>query len=93
MHYETKVGTRLKEEIQKNVVSMILLIMISIPLLNSSTWYSNITSYETGPYQLAFFAGNSPSEIDVAFSVFINEMMQKSSPLVYFSTSVNSSCC
>lgn len=50
-------GTRLKEEIQKNVVSMILLIMISIPLLNADTWFDNVTSYETSPSQLAYFVG------------------------------------
>lgn len=86
-------GTRLKEEIQKNVVSMILLIMISIPLLNCDTWYDNVTSYETGTFQLAYFAGNNASEFDAIFPVFITEMMQRSSPLVYFSASANSSCC
>lgn len=93
MHAETKVGTRLKEEIQKNVVSMILLIMLSIPLLNMSTWFNNTTSYEKGPYQLAYFAGNNPTQIDPVFSAFITEMMQRSSPLVYFSTPVNTTCC
>lgn len=38
---------------------MILLIMISIPLLNSDTWFDNTTSYETSPYELSFFIGRN----------------------------------
>ena len=40
---------------------MMLLILISIPLLNSDTWFGNVTSYEMAPYQLAFFNGRNNS--------------------------------
>ncbi len=49
MPSETKVGIKLKDEIQKNIVSMILLVLLSIPLINVDTWFSNITSYEKSP--------------------------------------------
>ena len=50
---ETRVGAKVKDEVQKNLVMMILLIIISIPLFNASTWFdSNLTSYEKGISQL-----------------------------------------
>ena len=46
MPNETRVGTKVKDEIQKNLVVMILVIIISIPFFNASTWFdSNLTSY------------------------------------------------
>jgi hypothetical protein len=53
MPNETRVGIKIKDEIQKNLVLMILLIIITIPLFNASTWFtSNLTSYEKAIYEL-----------------------------------------
>lgn len=53
MPNETRVGTKVKDEIQKTLVVMILLIIISVPLFNASTYFdSNLTSYEKGIVQL-----------------------------------------
>lgn len=43
---ESKVGARVQEEVQKNVISMIILILLSIPLLDGSTWFTNVTAYD-----------------------------------------------
>ena len=56
MPVETKVGSKLKEEIQKNIISMILLILISIPLLNGRTWFDEVTSYEKSGEEIGFMA-------------------------------------
>lgn len=69
---ETRVGTKLKDEIQKNIISMILLILISIPLLNGNTWYDNVTSYEKGLDELTYFKGKGSEMFDVAVNIFIN---------------------
>ena len=53
---ETKVGSKLKDEIQKNIISMILLILISIPLLNGRTWFDEVTSYEKSGEEISFMA-------------------------------------
>lgn len=61
---ETIVGSKLKDEIQKNIISMILLILISIPLLNISTYEDKITSYDKAIEQLEFFASVSTTQYD-----------------------------
>ena len=57
-------GSKLKDEIQKNIISMILLILISIPLLNISTYEDKITSYDKGIEQLEYFASVSTTQYD-----------------------------
>lgn len=49
---ETKVGSKLKDEIQKNIILMVLLVLISIPLFTSDTWIETSTVYNRGIYQL-----------------------------------------
>ena len=90
---ETKVGTKLKDEIQKNIISMILLILISIPLLNGDTWYDNVTSYEKGLDELVYFKSKGSAMFDVSVGIFISEMTQKTFPLIYFQIPVNGTCC
>lgn len=72
---------------------MILLILISIPLLNSDTWFDNVTSYEKSVKQLSFLAGRSPLEFDATIPTFISSMSDKPQPLVYFSVHINETCC
>lgn len=68
---ETKVGTKLKDEIQKNIISMILLVLISIPLLNGDTWYDNVTSYEKSLDELTFFKSKGSHMFDVALNIYL----------------------
>lgn len=73
---------------------MIILIIISIPLFNASTWYSsNITSYEKGIYQLELAAQTSSALYDNMDISYIDFMMKLPSTLVYFYVNVNTTCC
>lgn len=49
---ETKVGTKLKDEIQKNIILMVLLVLISVPMFTSDTWIEQATVYNRGINQL-----------------------------------------
>lgn len=87
-------GKKIKDEIQKNLIVMIILIIISIPLFNASTWYSTtITSYEKGIYQLEQAAQISSTLYNNMDTNYINFMMNMQSTLVYFYVYVNDSCC
>lgn len=72
---------------------MILLILVSIPLFKAETWFNNVSSYENGVSQLAYFANSNMTEFNAALPVYIDYMIQKAQPLVYISVEVNSSCC
>jgi hypothetical protein len=58
---ESKVGARVQEDVQKNVISMIILILLSIPLLDGSTWFTNTTIYDRGQDIPIFYATYYPS--------------------------------
>ena len=49
---ETRVGIKLKEEMEKNSTLMILLVLISVPLLSASTWFQEISIYESSLGQM-----------------------------------------
>ena len=49
---ETKVGIKLKEEMETNTTMMIMLVLVSVPLLSSSTWFQETTVYEDSINQL-----------------------------------------
>lgn len=49
---DTKVGNRLKDEIQKNIILMVLLVLLSIPMFTSDTWIEQATVYNRGINQL-----------------------------------------
>lgn len=73
---------------------MIILIIISIPLFNASTWYSsNVTSYEKGIYDLELAAQTSSALYDNLDTTFIDYMMKLPSTLIYFYVNVNATCC
>lgn len=55
---ESKVGTRVQGEIQKNVILMIILVLVSIPLLDGSTWFSSLAVYDRSVQDMAYFAIN-----------------------------------
>jgi hypothetical protein len=40
---------------------MIILVLISIPLLDASTWYSTLSVYDRGIIELSYYAENYPS--------------------------------
>jgi hypothetical protein len=40
---------------------MIILILLSIPLLDGSTWFSNLTIYDKAETSLIYFANNYPT--------------------------------
>jgi hypothetical protein len=90
---ETKVGTRLKNEIQKNIISMVLLVLISIPLLDGNTWYENVTSYEKSLDELIFFLNYNAVEFDAQLRMTISLMSLKPDPIVYIFVPYNSTCC
>ena len=52
---ETKVGTKLKDEIQKNIILMVLLVLVSVPMLSSDSWIDQTTVYNRGIYQLKLY--------------------------------------
>ena len=94
MPNETRVGSKVKDEIQKNLVLMILLIIISIPLFNASTWFSaNITSYEKSINQLEKASLISHEMFDAVDDHYITFMMGLPNTLIYFNVQVNSTCC
>jgi len=49
---ETKVGIKLKYEIQKNIILTVMLVLVSVPLFTSDTWINSTTVYNRGVNQL-----------------------------------------
>lgn len=82
-------GTRLKEEIQKNIILMILLMIISIPLLSVDTWFENVHVRGQSVREIEFFMGKGGEQFDTWVKIFVQEMVNKNSPLIYFSAPVN----
>lgn len=68
---ESKVGARVQSEIQKNVILMIILVLVSIPLLDGSTWFSALAVYDRGINDMLFFANNSPALYQTQANLFI----------------------
>jgi len=83
----------LKDEIQKNLIAMILLILISIPVLNVDTWFDHTTIYEKSVKELEFFSKQGSTIFDAYAPVLISELVTKTNPLVYFTVPVNTTCC
>jgi hypothetical protein len=81
---ESKVGARVQGEIQKNVILMIILVLVSIPLLDGSTWYSSLAVYDRGVQDMAYFALNEPGLYKSQASLFISDSDTFLNPLVYF---------
>lgn len=82
---ESKVGAKVQEEVQKNVISMIILILLSIPLLDASTWFSAVTIYDEAQEGLLFYAQKYPSKYQLNANLFIQEANGKFlNPLLYF---------
>ena len=62
---------------------MILLILVSIPIFNSTTWFDVVSTYDKGIEQLAFFRNNS-TQFDIEAGIFIPEMLALPEPIVFF---------
>lgn len=83
---ESKVGAKVQEEVQKNVISMIILILLSIPLLDGTTWFSSVTVYDKAESSMIYFAQNYPSQYQTNADMFIATATTSfQNPLLYFS--------
>jgi hypothetical protein len=81
---ESKVGSRVQNEIQKNVILMIILVLVSIPLLDGSTWFSSLSVYDRGIDEVMYFANYEPSYYQKQANSFIADGNNFLNPLVYF---------
>lgn len=81
---ESKVGARVQSEIQKNVILMIILILVSIPLLDGSTWFSALAVYDRSFNDVAFFATHQPALYQTQANLYIASSANFLNPLVYF---------
>jgi hypothetical protein len=64
---------------------MIILILVSIPLLDGSTWFSELSVYDRGIYEVVYFADNAPSFYQQQANQFIADAGSFLNPLVFFS--------
>lgn len=90
---ETKVSLKVKDQIQKNIILMIILILISVPLLDSQTWFLPLNVYQKSIEQLIYIKKNYPPAYDVEAKEYIGAMLNMTNPLVSFTITVNNSCC
>lgn len=72
---------------------MILLLIISIPLFNASTWFDNLTSYEKGLLQLEYASKINYQTYDLMAQNYISFMESTPSTLIYLEVAVNATCC
>lgn len=79
----------MQNEIQKNVILMIILILISIPLLDASTWYNSNTVYDKGIDNLLYFATNDAKNYQMQANQYITDALTFLNPLLYFNINVN----
>ena len=88
---ESKVGAKVQQEVQKNVISMIILILLSIPLLDGSTWFNSVTIYDKAQESLIFYAKSYPSLYQTNANLFVARAANNFlNPLLYFSVEVGS---
>ena len=88
---ESKVGARVQEDVQKNVISMIIIILLSIPLLDGATWFTNITKYDKAQVTLIYMAQNYPSQYQTSADLFITRgTTDLLNPLLYFNINTGS---
>lgn len=65
---------------------MIILILLSIPLLDGATWFSNITIYNEAQSSMIYFAQNYPLEYQTNANLFVSKATGSFlNPLLYFS--------
>jgi hypothetical protein len=63
---------------------MIILVLVSIPLLDGSTWFSALAVYDRGISNAMYFANNSPAEYQTQMNMFIADSSHFLDPLIYF---------
>lgn len=63
---------------------MIILVLVSIPLLDGTTWYSTESLYTHGIKDLMYFANTSPNYYQKQANMFIDDNLQLLNPIVYF---------
>ena len=67
---------------------MIVLILISIPLLDGGTWFTNVTKYDKAQISLMYIGQNYPSQYQTNANLFIVKATGDFlNPLLYFSIS------
>ena len=65
---------------------MIILILLSIPLLDGATWFSNVTIYNEAQSSLVYFAQNYPGQYQTNANLFVSKATTTFlNPLLYFS--------
>lgn len=78
-------GAKVQEEVQKNIILLIILILISIPLLDGSTWYNFTTVYDRSQSSLLFYANNYPADYQTVANSYIAQATTNFlNPLLYF---------
>lgn len=66
---ETKVGKLLSDLTTKRAIMVMFSIMISIPLLEPDTYFTNISSYETGLNYLDLSQSSNDTDIHMGFNL------------------------
>jgi hypothetical protein len=68
---------------------MIILILMSIPLLDGSTWFSNTSTYDMDHNQIIYFATYNTAYYQQAANLFVsNAANNYLNPLLYFQVQV-----
>ena len=63
---------------------MIILILISIPLLDGTTWFNNTTVYDASQNQIIYLADKYPTVYQKSADLFIASATSYTNPLLYF---------
>ena len=70
---------------------MIILILVSIPVLDGSTWFTPLTVYDKGCLDLVYFANTNPASYQAIANAYIEYATGSFlNPLLYFSISSGS---
>lgn len=97
---ESNVGRKLSDLTTKRVITLVLSIIISIPLLNQETYVEDTTSHEAGlrlidlwaPKSLADYNAKNWSDYDMynlTVTTYINEYRDTSPKLIYLKLAIN----
>ena len=87
---DSKVGSKVQDEVQKNVILLIILILVSIPLLDASTWFQSKSVYDNSMQELIYVAKNMPSQYQTRADAYIKNALEFNNPLLYFEVSTGS---
>lgn len=80
---ESKVGKLLAEKTTKRVIILVLSMMISIILFNSSFYIEEKTGMEYGLKIFNGFKSINDPNFNLSFSIYVNEFIGADSPIIY----------